>query len=85
MKADSSELFTKLCKEYGYLFVAACGLLILLGAILDWDWVLQGDGRIMNIAWISNMFGRTIARILIGIVGSIILALGTLMFFLVKF
>ena len=85
MKADSSELFTKLCKEYGYLFVAACGLLILLGAILDWDWVLQGDGRIMNIAWISNMFGRTIARILMGIVGSIILALGTLMFFLVKF
>lgn len=84
MKADSSELFTKLCKEYGYLFVAACGLLILLGAILNWDWVLEGDGRIMNIAWVSHTFGRNVARILIGTTGGIMLVVGILMFFLSK-
>lgn len=84
MGTIDGEFFSKLCKDYGYLIVAAVGLLILLGAILNWDWVLEGDGRIMNIAWISNMFGRTVARILIGIPGSIIVALGVLMFFLNK-
>lgn len=84
MEVDSSGLFTRLCTEYGYLFVAACGLLFLLGALLNWDWVLEGDGRIMNIAWISNMFGRTVARILVGISGGIVLAVGILMFFLNK-
>ena len=84
MEVDSSGLFTQLCKEYGYLFVAACGLLFLLGAIPNWDWVLEGDGRIMNIAWISNVFGRTVARILVGVSGGIVLAVGILMFFLNK-
>lgn len=46
MEAINSEFFSRLCKEYGYLFIAASGLLFLLGAILNWDWVLEGDGRI---------------------------------------
>ncbi|QIU96679.1 Imm17 family immunity protein [Bacteroides faecium] len=84
MEAINSQFFSKLCKEYGYLFIAASGLLILLGAILNWDWVLEGDGRMMNIAWVSNKFGRTVARILVGISGSVLLVIGILMFFLSK-
>ena len=84
METIISELYNTLVKEYGYLLVAAGGLLLLLGAILNWDWVLEGDGRMINIAWISNQFGRNVARIIVGINGCIILVLGVTMFFLSK-
>lgn len=84
METINSELYSTLVKEYGYLLVAAGGLLFLLGAILNWDWVLEGDGRMINMAWISNQFGRNVARIIVGIIGGIILVLGVIMFFLSK-
>ena len=84
METRNSELYSTLVKEYGYLLVAAGGLLFLLGAILNWDWVLEGDGRMINMAWISNQFGRNVARIIVGIIGGIILVLGVIMFFLSK-
>lgn len=84
METSNSELYSTLVKEYGYLLVAAGGLLFLLGAILNWDWVLEGDGRMINMAWISNQFGRNVARIIVGIIGGIILVLGVIMFFLSK-
>lgn len=84
MKANEDDILSKFPKEYVGLFVAAAGLLFLLGAILNWNWVLEGDGRIMNIAWISDMFGRNVARILVGIVGSVITLCGIVLFCLTK-
>ena len=76
------DIWKKIPKEYAPLIVAAIGLLFLIGAIRDWDWVLEGDGRIMNIAWVSNTFGRRTARILVGISGAMIMILGVIYFWL---
>ena len=76
------DIWKKFPKEYAPLIVVACGLLFLIGAIRDWDWVLEGDGRIFNMAWVSNTFGRRVARILVGISGAVIMILGVLYFWL---
>lgn len=78
------DIWDKFPKKYIILVVPAAGLLVLLGAILNWDWVLEGDGRIMNIAWISNMFGRKAARVIIGINGAIIFIVGMIYFILMN-
>lgn len=76
----SESIFSKFPAEYLGLAVVAVGLLFVLGAILNWDWVLEGDGRIMNIAWISDKFGRKAARILVAINGAIIILAGIVLF-----
>lgn len=76
------DIFSKFPKEYVGLVGVAVGLLFLLGAILNWDWVLQGDGRCFNIAWVCNTFGRKTARILVGISGSVIILCGIVLFVL---
>lgn len=69
-------IFSNLPKECGGLAIIICGLLFLIGAIRDWDWVLEGNGRAFNLAWVSNTFGRKIARILVGILSSVIIMCG---------
>lgn len=78
----SSGLFSQFPEEYAGLVLVAAGLLLLLGAIRDWDWVLEGNGSRMNAAWISNTFGRKTARIFVGICGSIIALSGLVLFLL---
>lgn len=84
MKNGSEDFLSKFPKEYlGFVFVAF-GAIILVGAWLDWDWILEGDGTIMNIAWISNTFGRKVARIIMGIGGGLIMAIGIIIYFLMR-
>ena len=80
----SQDIWSKFPKEYVGLVGTAFGLLFLLGAILNWDWVLEGDGRIMNIAWVSNTFGRNVARIIVGATGTFIAILGIIIFILMN-
>lgn len=44
----NEDIWTKVPKEYAPLIVAAIELLFLIGAIRDWDWVLEGDGRMLS-------------------------------------
>lgn len=75
---------SKFPKEYmGFIFVAF-GAIILIGAWLNWDWVLEGNGKIMNIAWISDTFGRTTARVIMGIGGVLITIIGIVIFCLMR-
>ncbi len=50
--------------------------IVLIGVIKDADWVLEGGHGSWNFAFISNAFGRTAARILVGILASIIILFG---------
>ena len=54
--------------EYGYLIGVAGFLLIILGLILDWDWVVEPGGGYINIASFIEMFGRKTVRILYGLI-----------------
>ena len=49
--------------NYGFLLIFV-GSLICYGAYKNWGWIFQGDGRVINIAWISDTFGRSTARAL---------------------
>lgn len=49
------------------LVIAGIGLFMLIAVILDADWMLEGGNGFFNIATISRMFGRKIARIIIAI------------------
>lgn len=84
MENGSQNFLSKFPKEYmGFIFVAF-GAIILIGAWLDWDWILEGDGKIMNIAWVSNTFGRTVARIIMGISGVLTMIIGIVIFCLMR-
>lgn len=84
MENNSENIFGKLPKEYLGLLFAAGGLLILIGAWLNWEWILEGDGSMINIAWISNKFGRTVARIIMGTGGVFLFIVGIILFVLMK-
>lgn len=60
--------------EYGYLIAASLFLLVLIGIILDWDWVVEPGGGYINIAYYIEMFGRKTVRLVYGI----IILIGTL-------
>ncbi|WP_158851325.1 immunity 17 family protein [Algibacter sp. L1A34] len=59
--------FMALNPEYGYLFGAAAFLFIILGVILDWDWVLEPGGGYFNMAYFIEVFGRKRVRIVFGL------------------
>lgn len=84
MEKGIENYLSKFPKEYmGFIFVAF-GAIILIGAWFNWDWVLEGDGRAMNIAWISNTFGRNVARVIMGVMGVLIMIIGFVIFFLMR-
>lgn len=84
MKNGSEDIYSKFPKEYLGLLFVAFGAIIVVGAWFDWDWIFQGDGKIINIAWISNTFGRNVARIIMGIGGALIMLIGILIFCLMR-
>lgn len=52
--------------QYGYLLGIGVFLFIILGLILDWDWVVEPGGGYFNIAYFINAFGRKTVRIIYG-------------------
>lgn len=61
----------------GYV-ISGLGVVLLIAVIMDADWMLEGGNGFFNIATISRMFGRGIARILMGIVSVLIIIAGLL-------
>jgi hypothetical protein len=80
MKEKTGDFWENLNPLWGAIIFITIGFLVLLGAILNWNWVFEDDGRVFNIAWISNVFGRTVARILMGALG-ILISVGGIWFF----
>ncbi|SFM22755.1 Imm17 family immunity protein [Marinobacter zhejiangensis] len=58
--------------------IAGLGVLLLVAVIVDSDWVLEGGNGFFNIATISRMFGRTVARVLMGLLAMAIIFAGCL-------
>ena len=65
--------------SFGWLLIAG-GLLIVIGCICNWNWVLESDGRVWNMNWIINTFGRKAARIYVGLLGTVLVVCGVLMY-----
>ena len=57
--------------EYGYLLGTGAFSLIIIGLILDWDWVVEPGGGYFNIAYAIATFGRKTVRIVYGIIMAI--------------
>lgn len=51
---------------------------MLIAVLLDADWMLEGGNGFFNIASISKHFGRTFARILMGVLSIVIIFIGLL-------
>ena len=71
-------------KNFGYVFIAL-GILLLLGAICNWQWMVKSRHtyNLSKIDGWTNWFGPTVGRILYGMVGAAFLIWGILWFFLV--
>ncbi len=67
--------------EYGDLIMIGCGLLILIGAFRDWDWIF-GDVstatyRLDKLDGIINIFGRKTGGIAAGAGAALMIVFGT--------
>ncbi len=58
------------------LFIAGIGLVMLIGVLMDADWMLEGGNGRHNIASISRRYGRKTARVLMGLLAGAFLAGG---------
>lgn len=62
--------------QWAGVFVTVLGLYILLAAIFNWNWIFEGQGNKISLPWIARQFGRNTARIVAGILGSLIVIYG---------
>jgi len=63
---DSFKQFMEVNPHYGYLIGVAGFTLILIGLILDWNWVLEPGGGFFNTQDWINTVGRKTVRIFLG-------------------
>lgn len=63
------------------LVIAGLGLVLLIAVLMNASWMLEGGNGFFNIATISKMFGRTTARVLMGVLSVIIIVAGLLIAF----
>lgn len=82
MMEEASEFFNNLREHPALagLVIAGFGLIMLIAAIMDADWLIEGGNGTFNIAWVSNRFGRKTAQTLMGILSVIIMLSGLLMY-----
>ena len=79
------EFFSKYPQLFGIVFCFS-GILMLLGAIKNWEWLLGGTSwNLQKIEGISNFFGRTAARIVAGVFGIIVIIAGIVWFLIYAF
>lgn len=83
------DFFEKLPKESLGLLMVAAGVLLLVGAICRWKWVLDMTGEKSNKPWgflslMHDWFGENGVRIGIMIMSVLIIICGLALFFLMK-
>lgn len=54
--------------QYGYIFGIVIFVFLIIGLILDWDWVVEPGGGYFNIAYFIETFGRKTVRIVYGLI-----------------
>ena len=79
------DFFSKHPQLFGIIFCLS-GILMLVAAIKNWEWLLGGSSwNLQKIEGISNFFGRTIARIVAGVFGGIVIIAGIVWFIIYAF
>lgn len=70
--------------QWAGLLIFTLASLMLVAVIMDANWMLEGgNGRnIFNIATISKWFGRTTARVLMGLLSITLMTCGLVFYFL---
>ena len=67
-------------KAWGGLFMIGCGLLFLMAAIRDWNWVFGNVSKttysLAKLDGIINKFGRKTGRVFAGIGGVVVILCG---------
>jgi len=73
MLEEITEFFAKNPQYFGIIFFCF-GILMLVSAIKNWEWLFAGSSYNLNkIEGINNFFGRGIARIVAGIGGVMVI------------
>lgn len=67
--------------QYAKLILPLFGVLLLVGAICNWEWLFENDGRVFNLAWVKYNISETFARILVGGIGVLLIILGVILYF----
>lgn len=72
--------------EYGYLMVCGGLVIVLIGVIMDADWVLEPGGGYFNIAYWTEKIGRKNMRLIMGsaLIFAIICCLGLYFYYTSK-
>lgn len=86
---NEQDFFAKLPKEYAGLVFVAAGVLLLVGAICRWKWVLDMTGQKSNkpfafLPVLHDWFGENGVRIGIMIMSVIIIICGVVLFLLMR-
>ena len=79
------EFFAKNPHYFGIIFCAA-GVLMLMASVKNWDWFFRGPSwNLEKIEGINNFWGRTVARIVAGIGGIVVIIAGIVWFLIYAF
>lgn len=63
------------------LFFAGLGMVFLLGAIFNWDWVFEPGGGTYTWAHIIKYLGRNFARVIMAIIALVMIICGVFYYF----
>ena len=61
---------------WGGVVLIGCGLVWTVGALCGWRRITEGSRRVFGIAWVADMFGRGVARVVVGLLGAVLVGLG---------
>ena len=79
------DFFSQYPQLFGIVFVLF-GVLLLVAAIKNWEWILGGPSwNLQKLEGISNFFGRTVARIVAGVFGVTAIIAGIVWFMVYQF
>lgn len=64
-----------LLHEYWYVLIVCIGILLILGAVFKWKWVMetQGGRPLGFLSWIEYLFGETGYRIAMALIGGMLI------------
>ncbi|NDV78470.1 immunity 17 family protein [Dysgonomonas sp. 511] len=79
---DAVKRFFSENPQYAKLILPLFGFILLLGAIRNWKWIFEDDGRIFNLAWVKYNVSEKLARIIVGTTGAILIVFGVILYFL---
>lgn len=72
---NTKEQISSLLHQYWYILIVCIGVLLILGAIFKWKWVMetQGGRALGFLSWVEYLFGEIGYRIAIALIGGVLI------------